>query len=277
MAPSITSCSNTSSPPIPSGWPSLQTESHVVWVHSTRTRTHRGTSLHSQHRREEQRGAPSWNDAAATVSLNLCSLDFAVCGESRTGQGLLTGKPIVGSRKSPQPAPSNWVSLIWFGEKHSWWVRSSGVGVRHRPECSDSLQPPLFYEMDENADCLMGCLGSRSHWSQQGMQRMLCPNGGRMVSLTQHHKNVTGPVPVTSCWAHYKGSHWNSRLFPLPLDYRKPYIPTANHVQTSLSYRDIICRFDQDRKGAMSQRTSEISAHHLYPVVIQISCQQPYS
>lgn len=170
------------------------------WVHSTRTRTHRGTSLHSQHRREEQRGAPSWNDAAATVSLNLCSLDFAVCGESRTGQGLLTGKPIVGSRKSPPPAPSNWVSLIWFGEKHSWCV-SSGVGVRHRPECSDSLQPPLFYEMDENADCLMGCLGSRSHWSLSRACRECCV---LMVEGWSHWPSITRTSQVP-CLLHLVG------------------------------------------------------------------------
>ena len=30
---------------------------------------------------EEQRGAPSWDEAAATVSLNLCTPDSAVCGE----------------------------------------------------------------------------------------------------------------------------------------------------------------------------------------------------
>lgn len=174
-------------------------QNHVwsFWVHST-LRTHRGTSLHSQHLTEEQRGAPSWNDAAATVSLNLWSLDFAVCGESRTGQGLLTGKPIVGSRKSLQPAPPNWVSLILFGEKHSWWVMSSGMGVRHRPECSDSfsLNYPMRWMRTQTVSWAVWGLGVTDHWAGHA-ENAQCPNG-RVVSLTQHHKNVTGPVPGTS-------------------------------------------------------------------------------
>lgn len=62
-----------------------------------------------------------------------------------------------------------------------------------------------YSETDEDADCLMSCLGSRSHWPlSRACRECSSPNGGRTVSLAQHHNNVPGPVPLTSCWAHYK-------------------------------------------------------------------------
>lgn len=153
---------------------------------------------------------PQLEQCCSHVSLNLCSLDSAVRGELGTRQGLLTGKPIVGFRKSSQLAPSSGVELIWFGEKCSWWVgRSSGVSVRHRPECWFRSASILLWDGWKHR-LYLTCLDSRRHWALSRACRKCSVNRSYVLfpesswwkdCLTDQHNNekFTGLVPVISC------------------------------------------------------------------------------